>query len=102
LRSSEKIGDDWESTSLHSIEQQRRPDTFNHQTMNLGDFEIWIDFNIDRNQIIFAAQEVEEGTKISVHQVFLCVLCGYKFHHRGPQRMQVTSCANSRCSNPIP
>src|SRR5581483_5774951 len=46
LRSSEKIGDDWESTSLHSIEQQRRPATFNHPTMNLGDFEIWIDFHI--------------------------------------------------------
>jgi len=35
--------------------------------MNLSDFEVGIDFNFDSDQIVFAAQDIEEGTKISVH-----------------------------------
>ena len=46
--------------------------------MNLGDFEVGIDFTIDGNQVVFATEEVEEGTEVSVHvlerfsSVYLC------------------------------
>jgi hypothetical protein len=36
--------------------------------MNFGEFEIRIDFGIDRDEIFFAAQEVEKCTEIPMHQ----------------------------------
>ena len=40
---------------------------FDHATMNFGEFEIRIDFDIDGDKIVFATEKVEEGTKVSVH-----------------------------------
>ena len=37
---------------------------FDHATMDFSHFEIRIYFRVDADEIFFAAQEVEEGTKI--------------------------------------
>ena len=41
----------------------------NYAAMDFSKLEIRIDFGIDRNEIIFTAQEIEEGTKVTVHSV---------------------------------
>ena len=60
----EKISDDGKATSLHSREKQCGSAALDHAAMNLGNFEIWIDFSFDGNEIVFATQEVEEGAKV--------------------------------------
>jgi len=65
--SSEEVGNDREWTSLHSLEQQRRAAFVDHAPVNFGQLEVWIDFNFNCREIIFAAQEVEEGAEVTMH-----------------------------------
>jgi len=76
LRGSEQISNYWKAASLHSLEQQGRPALFDYASMNFSQLKVWIDFNFNGVEIVFAAQEVEEGAKVSVHLQFLCALCG--------------------------
>jgi hypothetical protein len=43
---------------------ERGGPAFDHPPMNFSELEIGIYFSVDANEIFFAAQEVEEGTKI--------------------------------------
>src|ERR1051325_5860386 len=63
----EKVGYNGKLASLHALEKQRRSVLLDDAAMNLGHFQAGIDFSFDGNKIVFAAQEIEEGTKISVH-----------------------------------
>jgi len=63
----EEVCGDGEAAFLHLREKQRWPAAFDHAAVNLGDFQIGIDFTIDGNKIVFATEKVEEGTKVSVH-----------------------------------
>src|SRR6266487_1833921 len=57
----EEIGDGRKVASLHSREKQCGTAALDYATMNLGDFEIRIDFRFDGNQMIFATEKIEEG-----------------------------------------
>src|SRR2546430_2621698 len=64
---SKQIRDDWKATSLHLLEQQRRAAALDYAPMDLGDFEVRIDFGVDCDEIVFATQEIEERAKVRVH-----------------------------------
>ena len=56
-----------EATSLHLLEQKRRAAALDYAPMDLGDFEVRIDFGVDCDEIVFATQEIEERAKVRVH-----------------------------------
>src|SRR5712692_3424327 len=95
-----EIGDDRKLAFLHSREQQRRPTALDHAPMNFGNFEVRIDFSFNGNEILFTAQEFEEGTEISVHLfISLCPLWEEVFTQRS--QSDTNSCwsvvADLRC-----
>ena len=63
-----QIGDNRVTTFLHSSEQDCGSAPFDHPAMNFGELQIRIHFGVDTDKIFFATQEIEEGTKIWVHQ----------------------------------
>src|ERR1041385_3640134 len=65
--SPEEVGNDWEWTSLHSFEKERRAAFVDHAPMDLGQLEVGIDFSFNCGEIIFAPQEIEEGAKVTMH-----------------------------------
>src|SRR6266446_7645400 len=64
LLCAEQIRDDGKAASLHSLKNQRRAAPFDYAAMDLSNFEIGIDLSFDEGEIVFAAQETEEGPKI--------------------------------------
>src|SRR5207245_4010665 len=96
LRSAKQIRNDRKAASLHSLKQQRRATSFNYAAMYFSKLEIRIDFGIDRNEIIFTAQALEEGTKVTVHSVVssvpvdLCLCGNQSFHHRDAEIHRAT------------
>src|SRR2546430_3902650 len=65
--SPKQISDDRKATSLHSLKQQSRAAALDYAAMDLSDFEVRIDFSFDSDEIVFAAQEIEERAKVRVH-----------------------------------
>src|SRR5262249_16625045 len=62
-----QIGHYRKPTSLHSFEKQRRTAAIDYAPVNLSKFQAGIDFGFNRYEIVFTAEDVEEGTKVRMH-----------------------------------
>ena len=50
------------------LKSKAGPALFDHAAMDFGEFEVWIDFRIDRNDFFFAGKQFEKCTQAAVHQ----------------------------------
>ena len=60
-----QIRDNWERAAFHIFEEQNLSVVFDHSSVNLGEFEIRIDYSIDFLNFATGAQGIYEFTKIS-------------------------------------
>jgi hypothetical protein len=60
------------TAAFHTLEQQRRSTLTDDTSMDLGQFEVWINLGSDGNDFVFSGESIEKCAQAGVHrqQVF--------------------------------